>query len=156
MEKLEEIYNKINNLTYLLDRKIEILSLVLNITTNQKTLFSKKDNDTKSFLNISIEEKQKLIDELISIDNMFISIFESFNGKLNEYKNIFKEDIENIKKKIEQIIDIDLKIRLEEEKNKNIESSNINNIKNNMEKIKTLKVSKNDMLKKYMNNNKNN
>ena len=156
MEKLEEIYNKINNLNYLLDRKIELLNIILNITENQKIVFEEKENDdTKPFINIALQEKQKLIDEIVSIDNMFISIFESFNGELNENKKFFKDDILNIKEKIQQITDIDFKIRLKEEKNKSIQERNINSIATNIDKIKTLKVSKNHMLKKYMDNSKN-
>ena len=150
MKDLEEIYNKINNLNYLLDRKIEILNIILNITKSQHIVF-KEDRNVDSFIDISLEEKQGLIDELINIDEMFLSIFEGFKGALNQNKNIFKEDLKKIQNKIQQISDIDLKIRLQEEKNKQLINNNVNF---NQEKIKTLKVSKNEMLKKYMNNTK--
>ncbi len=150
MKELEEIYNKINNLNYLLDRKIEILNIILNITKSQHIVF-KEDRNVDSFIDISLEEKQGLIDELINIDEMFLSIFEGFKGALNQNKNIFKEDLKKIQNKIQQISDIDLKIRLQEEKNKQLINNNVNF---NQEKIKTLKVSKNEMLKKYMNNTK--
>ncbi len=153
MKDLEEIYNKINNLTYLLDRKIELLSLILNITKNQKLVFeNNKNQDTLPFLDISIEEKQKLIDELVSIDDMFLSIFESFKGNLNKHKDIFKEDIKTLKHKIQEITELDFKIRIQEEKNKNLQNINIKNNLMNVEKVKTLKVSKDNMLKKYKNN----
>lgn len=155
MKELEEIYNKINNLNYLLDRKIQILSQVLAITENQSLVFKDiKNIQTNEFINISLEEKQSLINELIDIDNMFLEIFQSFSGSLNRNKQTFKEDIKNIQSKIQQITEIDFKIRIQEEKNRQISINNINNKVNNIEKIKTLKISKNDMLKKYSNNNK--
>lgn len=155
MKELEEIYNKINNLNYLLDRKIQILSQVLAITENQSLVFKEiKNIQTNEFINISLEEKQSLINELIDIDNMFLEIFQSFSGSLNRNKQTFKEDIKNIQSKIQQITEIDFKIRIQEEKNRQISINNINNKVNNTEKIKTLKISKNDMLKKYSNNNK--
>ena len=155
MKELEEIYNKINNLNYLLDRKIQILSQVLAITENQSLVFKEAKNiQTNGFLNISLEEKQSLINELIDIDNMFLEIFQSFSGSLNRNKQTFKEDIKNIQSKIQQITEIDFKIRIQEEKNRQISINNINNKVNNTEKIKTLKISKNDMLKKYSSNNK--
>ncbi len=155
MKELEEIYNKINNLNYLLDRKIQILSQVLAITENQSLVFKDiKNIETNEFINISLEEKQSLINELIDIDNMFLEIFQSFSGSLNRNKQTFKEDIKNIQSKIQQITEIDFKIRIQEEKNRQISINNINNKVNNTEKIKTLKISKNDMLKKYSNNNK--
>ena len=155
MKELEEIYNKINNLNYLLDRKIQILNQVLTITENQNIVFKEfKNKETHEFIDISLEEKQNLINELIDIDNMFLKIFESFSGSLNRNKQTFKEDIKNIQSKIQEIITIDLKIRIQEEKNRQISISSVNNSINNIEKIKTLKISKHDMLKKYRNNNK--
>lgn len=155
MKELEEIYNKINNLNYLLDRKIQILNQVLTITENQNIVFKEfKNKETHEFIDISLEEKQNLINELIDIDNMFLKIFESFSGSLNRNKQTFKEDIKNIQSKIQEIITIDLKIRIQEEKNRQISISSVNNSINNIEKIKTLKISKHDMLKKYSNNNK--
>ncbi len=151
MKELEEIYNKINNLNYLLDRKIEILSIILNITKSQGIVF-KEQEGIDSFINMSINEKQSLINELISIDEMFLNIFESFKGALNQNKNMFKEDIRQIQNKIQKIVDIDINIRLQEEKNKQLVNNNIALSSKN--KVKTLKMSKEEMLKKYINNTK--
>lgn len=151
MKELEEIYNKINNLNYLLDRKIEILSIILNVTKSQGIVF-KEQEGIDSFINMSINEKQSLINELISIDEMFLNIFESFKGALNQNKNMFKEDIRQIQNKIQKIADIDINIRLQEEKNKQLVNNNIALSSKN--KVKTLKMSKEEMLKKYINNTK--
>lgn len=151
LKELEEVYNKMNNLNYLLDRKIEILNIILNVTKSQNIIF-KEDKDVDSFINMSIDEKQGLINELMNIDDMFLSIFESFKGALNKNKNMFKEEVIQIKNKIQQVADIDLKIRLQEEKNKQLINGNIALASQN--KTKTLKVSKEEMLKKYMNNKK--
>ena len=156
MKELEEIYNKINNLNYLLDRKLQLLGLILDITKSQKNFFDKdENNEINSFINLSVEEKQKLIDELVSIDNMFLTIFESFKGALNQNKKIFEKELKQLQQKIQQIEDTDLKIRLQEEKNKQT-LNNVNNINNNIntiDKVKTLKLSKSDLLKKYNDNN---
>lgn len=155
MEQLEEIYNKINNLNALLDRKIEILEILLDLTNYQRGFFEQFEGDEMDkFVNLSISEKQKFIDELVSIDTMFLNIFESFKGSLNENKKIFESELKEIQTKIQQITDIDFKIRLQEEKNSQISNIVNNNIINNTDKVKTLKVSKNDMLKKYTDNNK--
>ncbi|WP_317367525.1 hypothetical protein [uncultured Tyzzerella sp.] len=151
MKELEEIYNKINNLNYLLDRKIEILNIILSITKSQNVVF-KEDKEVDCFIKMSLDEKQDLINELINIDDMFLSIFESFKGGLNKNKSIFKEDLIQIKDKIQQATDIDLKIRLQEEKNKNLINNNIS--LNSKSKVNILKVSKEEMLKKYRDNKK--
>lgn len=156
LKELEEIYNKINNLNFLLDRKLQLLGLILDITKSQKNFFDKdENNEINSFINLSVEEKQKLIDELVSIDNMFLTIFESFKGGLNQNKKIFEKELKQLQQKIQQIADTDLKIRLQEEKNKQT-LNNVNNINNNIntiDKVKTLKLSKSDLLKKYNDNN---
>ena len=70
-----------------------------------------------------------------------------------EYLNRL-EELPNIEERFQQITEIDFKIRIQEEKKRQISINNINNKVNNTEKIKTLKISKNDTLKKYSNNNK--
>lgn len=151
MDSLENIYNKIINLNNLLDRKLILLKDLLTISQNQSKIFKYDAEETKSLIDMSLKEKQAIIDELIDIDNMFLDIFESFSGELNENKNIFKDDILVIKEKIEKITGLDLKIRLEEEKNRQILLSPNSY---SFEKISTLKTSKQDLLKKYSQNNK--
>lgn len=162
MKELETIYNKINNLNYLLDRKIQILSQILVITENQNIVFKGFNDDSiNELINMSYDEKQSLINELVNIDSMFLEIFQSFSGSLNKNKYVFEQEIINIQNKIQQITDIDLKIRLQEEKNRqisintsNYKGNNINQTTNNIDKVKILKMSKEEMLKKYNSNNK--
>lgn len=155
MEEFEQLKNKVMNLNNLLDRKIEILTQVLNITDNQKMFFNNLEKENlEEYINISLEEKQNLINQLIEIDTIFLSIFESFSGSLNKNKDAFKNDIKKLQDKIKYITDIDIKIRLQEEKNKPI-FINIQNY-NKSPKIKVLKASKEYMLKRYTENTKKN
>ena len=80
MNIIENVQNKIINLNNLLDRKIELLSNILAISKNQEIIFRYKQEEVSSFLEYSIKEKQKIIDELINIDDLFLNIFESFSG----------------------------------------------------------------------------
>lgn len=155
LEEFEQLKNKVMNLNNLLDRKIEILTQVLNITDNQKMFFNNLEKENlEEYINISLEEKQNLINQLIEIDTIFLSIFESFSGSLNKNKDAFKNDIKKLQDKIKYITDIDIKIRLQEEKNKPI-FINIQNY-NKSPKIKVLKASKEYMLKRYTENTKKN
>lgn len=151
MEALSSINEKLKNLSNILNEKLELLSQVFNISKNQEMfLIQLKDEDTlNSYLSISLKEKQKIIERLKTIDDIFIKIFESFGGELNNNKDFFEEDIKNMQDKIQKITDLDIKIRIQEEKNK----PKFQNIAQNKQ-IKTLKANKNYILQKYSENTK--
>ncbi len=148
MNIIENVQNKIINLNNLLDRKIELLSNILAISKNQEIIFRYKQEEVSSFLEYSIKEKQKIIDELINIDDLFLNIFESFSGELNQNKNIFSTEINTLKSKIETINNLDLKIRAEETKNRQI-SLNSKNYS-----FKDMPKAKQDLINRYSQNSK--
>lgn len=154
MDIFEDISNKLINLNYLLDRKIEILNEILIISKSQFNVYNNNDNEDKDlFIKNSITEKQKLIDELLQIDDMFFRIFKEFSGKLNENKEKFKYELSALKQKIHQVTKIDLEIKFQEEKNKtkiiNFEKlANNPTINNNL-----LKSGRSSLVQKYKNNN---
>lgn len=153
MESLSNINKKLRFLQDILNRKIEILNQILNISENQKIFLTslQDENELNSYLSISLKEKQALINEIKDIDTNFINTFEQFGGELNKNKDFFKDDIQNMKDKIQQITDLDLKVRIIEEKNKPF-FQNMNLQKN--KPIKTLKANKSYILNKYSQNTK--
>ena len=153
MESLSNINKKLSFLNDILNRKIEILNQILNISENQKMFLTslQNENELNSYLSISLKEKQALINEIKNIDTSFINTFEQFGGELNKNKDFFKNDIQNMKDKIQQITDLDLKVRITEEKNKPF-FQDINLQKN--KPIKTLKANKSYILNKYSQNTK--
>lgn len=153
MDTINEINNKLINLNYLLDRKIEILEDVLVISKSQFDVYNSKDDENKNlFLSNSIEEKQKLINELIQIDDMFFRIFKEFSGELNKYKSNFKDDILSMKEKIKHVTRIDLDIKFQEAKNKSrlltFEQLSNSSVKNS----NMLKTGKSSLMEKYKQN----
>lgn len=145
---MNNIKIKLDRLHYLLDIKEKFLIQVLNITENQEMFFRQlKGKQKEEFLMQSLEEKHSIIKEVNEIDNEFLIIFNSFNGKLNEYIKYFEEPILLMKRKIEKITDIDVKIRIKEEKN------NILFLSSKPEnKINIPKASKKYILNKYKEN----
>lgn len=151
MESLSKINSTINFLNELLNQKLGILNQILNISDNQKMfLTSLKDADSlNSYISASLKEKQNLINELKIIDENFIKTFEGFGGELNKNKDFFKSDIANMQSKIQKIAELDLKIRIQEEKNKLLFE---NTLAPKNQPIKTLKANKNYILNKYAQN----
>lgn len=151
METLSNINKTLKYLDNLLNQKLEILNQILNITKNQKMFLTQLDdeNNLNSYLSQSLKEKQNLINNLKIIDENFVKNFESFGGELNKNKDFFNQDIKNMQNKIQLITDLDIKIRIEEEKNKPL----FQNIGKNKQ-IKTLKANKNYILQKYSENTK--
>jgi len=95
------------------------------------------------------DEKQKLIDMVINSDNLFQSLFESSTEDFNINAESYKPQIKELQDLIRKVMDIDVKIRVQEQKNKDLIASQYPRTK-----IKTTKVSKGSLLKKYENNNK--
>ena len=151
MKALSEISEILKNLDNILNEKIQLLNQILNISENQSMfiLQLEDENSLNSYLSSSLKEKQKIIDRIKIIDDTFIKKFESFGGELNKNKDFFKDELKKMQNKIQSITDLDIKIRIQEEKNKPI----FKNMGQN-KKIKTLKANKDYILKKYSENNK--
>ena len=143
---------KIKILTDNLDRKKELLKQIEAITEKQEMFFTKlKGEDRNYMIGEAVKEKQKIIDELMKIDEVFLSTFESFKGELNENRDIYAIEIERMKKKIKEVTDIDVRIRVREERNRRIFSE----VRlENQPKIKGLKASRDYILKQYEKNSK--
>lgn len=147
-----EIETKLNILNDALDKKAVILEQIYNITENEEMFFKTlKGNELNEYISQAIKEKQNLIDKLNNIDSAFISVFESFKGSLNLNRQKYRESIISIQEKIKDIIDIDVKIRIKEERNKAFYAQPINMAG---KKINSLKTSKSYILEQYLKNNK--
>lgn len=147
---MSEIEVKLDILESSINKKIEILNQIYNITENQE-LFVKNlsGEEREEYLKSASEEKQKLIDEILKIDTVFISTFESFNGMLNENRKLYRERILMLQEKIKAVMDIDVKIRVKEERNRQLFIPN-NTI--NAPVVKGLKANKSYILEQYAKN----
>lgn len=147
---MNEIEVKLDILESSINKKIEILNQIYNITENQE-LFVKSlsGQEREDYLKSAAEEKQKLIDEILRIDTVFISTFESFNGMLNENRKLYRDRILMIQDKIKEVMDIDVKIRVKEERNRQLFIPN-NNI--NTPVVKGLKANRSYIIEQYAKN----
>ncbi len=149
---LNEIKTRINFLMDILDRKYTLLCQIYNITENQE-LFEKtmSGEDCDILIKEAVNEKQKIIDEVIAADNTFMRVFGEFKGALNRNKDLFKAEIKQMQDKIRRVSDMDYKIRAKEMRAKRgVYVENQASVLT--KKIKALKSSKNYILQKYKKN----
>ena len=135
----------------ILKKKQGFLEQILNLTINQETILlcEEKSEEHSIMFREMNDEKQKLIDMVISSDNLFQSIFESSTDDFNINAKTYTPQIKELQELIREVMDTDVKIRVQEQKNKDLISSQYPRTK-----IKTAKVSKGNLLKKYESNNK--
>ncbi len=141
---------KFNLLFDILSKKKEALSQILNLTINQETvlLSNEETPELNVFFNEMSKEKQKLIDEVINADNFFQSTFNEMSEWFDKNANQYGEQVKKLQEQIKSVIDVDVKIRLQEQKNKELASK-----VRNKPKIHALKASKSYILNKYKSNN---
>ena len=149
-KSITDISFKMRFLMDVLNKKSELLKQIYNITENQE-LFERtmtgEDRDT--LLREAVNEKQKIIEEVIAADNTFMKVFGEFKGELNRNQDRFRTEIKQMQNKIREVSDIDFKIRAKENRAKQgvqVRPSVLS------KKIKTLKSSKNYILDKYRKN----
>ncbi len=150
---MNEIEVKLDILERSVDKKIKLLNQIYNITENQQLFVKTLEGEQRQeYLSSAAEEKQKLIDEILKIDTVFISTFESFNGMLNKNRKLYRERILKLQEKIRLVVDIDVKIRVKEERNRQIFAPSVlNGLSPN---IKALKANKSYILEQYEKNSK--
>ena len=93
-------------LTEILIKKKHALITILNICENEETAF------------LMAEEKQKQINMVLETDNVFTSVFERIRDKMEEKSAEFPAEFSRLQSLINEVCELDVKIRAQEEKNK--------------------------------------
>lgn len=146
---MDNIEIKLKLLIDAASKKAKLLEQIYNITYNQETLCLSDISEAEKAVLIkeAVDEKQKIIDKIAGIDNAFISSFESFGGQLNKNKDKYKDELLALQDMIREVTDIDVKIRVMEERNRRRFSSTLST-----PKISGLKASREYMIKQYKKN----
>ncbi len=147
-------YN-LNILLDILKTKRHFLLQILNLTENQEAILfiSEKEGNAEMpelsmMFNEMNNEKQKLIDQVINTDNIFQSTFDQMAEWFNEHAEMLKPQIKELQEKIKEVVDIDVKIRVQEQKNKEL----VERLRPK-QKINTAMAKRGYLLKKYESNN---
>jgi len=117
----DEFEIKLSLLLEILDKKQAALNDVLNISENQETLYlSPPSEERREFLVEMGREKQKQIDEVLACDEVFQRLFDSIADEFMEKRDQHKEKVRLLQTRINDVLELDVKIRAQEEKGKTL------------------------------------
>ena len=105
----------------MLNKKRELLSQIMIITENQENILlsphAASDEGAAFFTGLN-EEKQNLIELVLEADKLFQHSFDELKDEFELKARDNAEDVQALKDSIKEIVDLDSKIRVKEEKNR--------------------------------------
>ena len=150
---MQDVNLKLTILQDILVKKKSLLSQVLSITDNQEQILQHSDGNPEikqMFSEMNIE-KQNLIDNIMAADTLFQNMFGEISDELSNSTTDFRPRILALQALIREVMDLDIKIRVREQRNKDIVSKTYTK-----PKINVPKASKAYMLEQYKQQNKKN
>lgn len=117
---MDPIETQLNLLCDCLQKKEKALTEVLNITENQHTVLNSgmAADEAKSFFVQMNREKQVFIETILQCDNFFEGILKEIGPTLDVNPALYKTSILELQGLIKKVMDIDVKIRVCEDKNR--------------------------------------
>jgi flagellar biosynthesis/type III secretory pathway chaperone len=105
-----------------LEKKEQALTEIVNITENQNTVLQSGLSviEAQAFVTQMNKEKQPLIKQVIQCDSMFETVLKEAGPALDALPDSFKPQVAELQIRIRRVMDLDVKIRVCEEKNKTL------------------------------------
>jgi len=105
-----------------LKKKEQALIEIVNITDNQRTVIESglPVEEVRGFLMEMNKEKQQFIDTVKGCDNMFEAMLKDIGPELDASQHMYKPQVAQLQKYIRRVMDLDVKVRVLEEKNNTI------------------------------------
>lgn len=111
--------NRLNILSESLDQKIRVLGRIQEFNNLQADAFTKEDADLEEY-DRGFEEKDKLIDEMIRLDDGFETLYDSIAQELQENKTKYAGQIRQLQEKIAKVTELSVSIQAQEARNKKL------------------------------------
>ncbi len=114
-------------------KKIEVMNKIQEENEKQKELLKNPDNvDEKAFDEI-LDIKGDLIEQLISLDDGFQSLFDRVKEEVGQNKELYKDQIKRMQDYIQEIMGLSASIEAAEHRNKKLAEDYIANARRQME-----------------------
>ncbi len=117
MQNNQTEHNYIKILLESLDKKLTVLNQIEVWSTKQSEIINDEKFDFDEFDN-TIQEKEKLINEINILDSGFDTVYKRVKDMLSENKDAYTEDISKLKELIKAIMDKSMDIQAKEQRNK--------------------------------------
>lgn len=102
-----------------LDKKIEVLKKIQTYNEEQEKAFTEAEPDMSSF-DVAIEEKEKLIQEVLKLDQGFETMYKRVKAELDGHRGEYKDQIAELQKKITVITELSNAVQVKEARNKKL------------------------------------
>lgn len=104
-------------LTQNLEQKLEALRKIQEYNRRQAEIFTAGKVDINHF-DAAMEEKQRLIDELIHLDEDFELLYEKLAGELKDNRQQYASQIRTLQAKVAEVMELSASVRIQEEQNR--------------------------------------
>ena len=109
--------NSLSVLSESLDMKLDTLIKIKEYTDKQKMVFEDESPDMEEFDKL-VDEKDALVDKLISLDDGFEKLYQEISSELNADRSKYANQIRQFQDKISAITEISASIQAQESRNK--------------------------------------
>ena len=148
---MNEFEIKMDMLISSLKEKNDTLNVILNITENQEQILDiDKGEETWAMFVQMNEAKQEHIDRIVELDNIFQGVFEGISEGFESNAGELPEKTTNLQALINESLELDVKIRAAEQRNK----SELSKFKRVAPARPVANASKAGLLKRYEQNKK--
>ena len=111
--------NQLIILSESLDKKLEVLQKIQDYNKRQEEIFSAEKVDMSLF-DDAVEEKQRLIDEVVHLDEGFEIMYEKLARELEDNRERYAAQIRELQKKVSQVTELSVSVQAQEARNKKL------------------------------------
>lgn len=102
-----------------LDKKLEVLRKIQEYNRRQEEVFSAEKVDMSLF-DDAVEEKQRLIDEVVRLDDGFEIMYEKLAGELEGNRQRYAVQIRELQAKVAKVTELSVSVQAQEARNKKL------------------------------------
>ena len=111
--------NQLTILSESLDKKLEVLRKIQDYNKRQEEIFSAENVDMSLF-DDAVEEKQRLIDEVVRLDEGFEIMYEKLAKELEGNRERYAAQIRELQQKVSRVTELSVTVQAQEARNKKL------------------------------------
>ena len=102
-----------------MDKKLEVLQKIRDYNKRQEEIFSAEKVDMSLF-DDAVEEKQRLIDEVVRLDEGFEILYEKLAKELEGNRQRYAVQIKELQAKVARVTELSVSVQAQEARNKKL------------------------------------
>jgi len=132
-----------------LRKKIGVMNRIREENALQKDILSDPEHLDVSEFDKTLDIKGKLIDQLLSLDDGFQSLFDRVKAEIGDHKELYSDQIKRMQALIHDITDASVSIEAEERRNKAMAENYFHVARSNMNQSRQSSAAAEDCLLWY-------